>query len=64
MNAEWHKQHVLPKGAPVGERIVWHREPSSAHASATNSTKERMNPCMSLGTNLAAAVQNAGHPLV
>ena len=26
MNAEWHKKHVLPKGASLEERIVWHRE--------------------------------------
>ncbi len=26
MNAEWHKKHVLPKGASNEERIVWHRE--------------------------------------
>jgi uncharacterized protein YdhG (YjbR/CyaY superfamily) len=26
MNAEWHKKHVLPKGASFEERIVWHRE--------------------------------------
>ena len=26
MNAEWHKRHVLSKGAPLGQRIAWHRE--------------------------------------
>ena len=26
MNSEWHKRHVLPKGAPLGQRIAWHRE--------------------------------------
>ena len=26
MNAEWHKSHVLPKGASLEQRIVWHRE--------------------------------------
>ncbi len=26
MDAEWHKTHVLPRGAPVEQRIAWHRE--------------------------------------
>lgn len=26
MNAEWHKSHVLPKGASLEERVAWHRE--------------------------------------
>jgi len=26
MNAEWHKKHVLPKGASLEARIQWHRE--------------------------------------
>ena len=26
MNADWHKKHVLAKGASVEERIAWHRE--------------------------------------
>jgi uncharacterized protein YdhG (YjbR/CyaY superfamily) len=26
MNATWHKQHVLPKGASLEQRIAWHRE--------------------------------------
>src|SRR6202142_3634432 len=26
MNAEWHKKHVLPKGASLEQRIAWHRE--------------------------------------
>ena len=26
MNAEWHKAHVLPKGASLEVRIAWHRE--------------------------------------
>lgn len=26
MNSKWHKQHVLPKGASLDERIAWHRE--------------------------------------
>ncbi len=26
MNAEWHKKHVLPRGASLEERIAWHRE--------------------------------------
>jgi uncharacterized protein YdhG (YjbR/CyaY superfamily) len=26
MNAEWHKKHVLPRGASLDERIAWHRE--------------------------------------
>lgn len=26
MNSEWHKRHVLPKGARLELRIAWHRE--------------------------------------
>jgi uncharacterized protein YdhG (YjbR/CyaY superfamily) len=26
MNSEWHKNHILPKGSSLDERIVWHRE--------------------------------------
>ena len=26
MNSQWHKRHVLPKGAPLRQRIAWHRE--------------------------------------
>jgi uncharacterized protein YdhG (YjbR/CyaY superfamily) len=26
MNADWHKKHVLAKGASVEERMAWHRE--------------------------------------
>jgi len=26
MNAEWHKKHVLRRGASLEERIAWHRE--------------------------------------
>ena len=26
MNADWHRRHVLPKGASTTERIAWHRE--------------------------------------
>jgi uncharacterized protein YdhG (YjbR/CyaY superfamily) len=26
MNSKWHKQHVLPKGASLEDRIGWHRE--------------------------------------
>lgn len=26
MNSTWHKQHVLPKGASLEQRIAWHRE--------------------------------------
>jgi uncharacterized protein YdhG (YjbR/CyaY superfamily) len=26
MNSEWHKRHVLSKGAPVEQRIAWHRQ--------------------------------------
>jgi uncharacterized protein YdhG (YjbR/CyaY superfamily) len=26
MNTEWHKKHVLPRGASLDERIAWHRE--------------------------------------
>jgi uncharacterized protein YdhG (YjbR/CyaY superfamily) len=26
MNSEWHKKHVLEKGASLEERIAWHRE--------------------------------------
>jgi uncharacterized protein YdhG (YjbR/CyaY superfamily) len=26
MNADWHKQHVLPKGASLDQRMAWHRE--------------------------------------
>src|ERR1700678_3689068 len=26
MNAEWHKKHVMPKGASLEQRIGWHRE--------------------------------------
>ncbi|HET7539369.1 MAG TPA: hypothetical protein VFK05_05835 [Polyangiaceae bacterium] len=25
MNADWHRQHVLPKGATTAQRIAWHR---------------------------------------
>jgi uncharacterized protein YdhG (YjbR/CyaY superfamily) len=25
MNARWHAQHVLPKGASLEERVAWHR---------------------------------------
>ncbi len=26
MNAEWHKHHVLPRGASIEQRIAWHCE--------------------------------------
>jgi uncharacterized protein YdhG (YjbR/CyaY superfamily) len=26
MNVEWHKAHVMPKGASLDQRIAWHRE--------------------------------------
>jgi|CZKU01.1.fsa_nt_gi uncharacterized protein YdhG (YjbR/CyaY superfamily) len=26
MNSEWHKKHVLRKGASLEERVAWHRE--------------------------------------
>jgi uncharacterized protein YdhG (YjbR/CyaY superfamily) len=26
MNADWHKKHVLPRGASLEQRIAWHRE--------------------------------------
>ena len=26
MNAEWHRRHVMPKGASTAQRIAWHRE--------------------------------------
>jgi uncharacterized protein YdhG (YjbR/CyaY superfamily) len=26
MNSEWHKRHILPRGAPLKERIAWHNE--------------------------------------
>jgi uncharacterized protein YdhG (YjbR/CyaY superfamily) len=26
MNSEWHKRHVLPKGALLEQRIAWHHE--------------------------------------
>jgi uncharacterized protein YdhG (YjbR/CyaY superfamily) len=26
MNSEWHRKHVLPRGASPRERIAWHRE--------------------------------------
>jgi uncharacterized protein YdhG (YjbR/CyaY superfamily) len=26
MNAEWHKTHVLPRGASLEQRVAWHRE--------------------------------------
>jgi uncharacterized protein YdhG (YjbR/CyaY superfamily) len=26
MNPDWHRQHVLPKGASLDQRIAWHRE--------------------------------------
>ncbi len=26
MNSEWHKKHVLPRGASLEARIAWHRE--------------------------------------
>ena len=26
MNPEWHKRHVLPRGASLEQRIVWHRQ--------------------------------------
>jgi uncharacterized protein YdhG (YjbR/CyaY superfamily) len=26
MNTEWHRRHVLPRGASLQQRIAWHRE--------------------------------------
>jgi uncharacterized protein YdhG (YjbR/CyaY superfamily) len=26
MNAEWHKTHILPRGASLEQRLAWHRE--------------------------------------
>jgi uncharacterized protein YdhG (YjbR/CyaY superfamily) len=26
MNSEWHRKHVLPRGASLEQRIAWHRE--------------------------------------
>src|SRR5271165_2334745 len=26
MNSEWHRKHILPKGASPEERMAWHRE--------------------------------------
>jgi uncharacterized protein YdhG (YjbR/CyaY superfamily) len=26
MNADWHRKHILPRGASLEQRIAWHRE--------------------------------------
>ncbi len=69
MNTEWHKQHVLPKGARLGQRIAWHREhqkrcacrpvPAQLQKQMTGPSKKKREPAIDEYLATVSAVNRA-----